>query len=271
MKLLFCLISFLSLSFSSYSQVLLEVEGLIQDQDTILGGDDNATNEIQILSVSMTRDTLHLSNGGFVIIPGISQANHIKDGDGNSYSNIKIGDQIWLKENLKTTKYNDGTPIPNVIGNIEWASLSSPAYCWYDNDITYKTDYGALYNWWVIDSSSNGNKNACPIGYKVPSEQDFIDLATFLGGLPIACQKMKEAGTLHWLAGNTGNNSSGFCAVGTGERNFDGPFDLLLDSNVIWYTHPTTVRYAILPFEFNELFFTDASIESGASIRCIKE
>jgi hypothetical protein len=75
----------------------------------------------------------------------------VKDGDGNLYNVIKIGDQLWMKENLKTTRYNDGSTIPLVIDITTWANLTTPGYCWYNNDkATYGNTYGALYNWYPV-------------------------------------------------------------------------------------------------------------------------
>src|ERR1035437_1170072 len=75
------------------------------------------------------------------------QDNLIKDSDGNIYTSIQIGTQVWMKENLKTTKFNDDTAIPNVTDDTSWGALTTPAYCWYNNDAaTYKATYGALYN-----------------------------------------------------------------------------------------------------------------------------
>ena len=87
----------------------------------------------------------------------------ITDKDGNVYTSVTIGTQVWMVENLKTTKYNDGTPIPNVTDNTEWSNLTTPAYCWYDNDITKKNPYGALYNGYAVRTGK-----LCPTGWHVP-------------------------------------------------------------------------------------------------------
>jgi len=96
----------------------------------------------------------------------------VKDVDGNYYNVKKIGNQLWFKENLKTTKYNDGTNIPQVTLKANWNALSSGAYSWYNNDsVTYKskTNYiGALYNWYAV----NTNK-LCPVGWHVPTDEDW--------------------------------------------------------------------------------------------------
>jgi len=140
--------------------------------------------------------------------------NTIVDGDGNIYTKITIGTQTWLKENLKTTKYNDGTAITNVTNATTWTQLTTPAYCWYNNDAAYKNVYGALYNWYTVDKASNGNKNICPTGYHVPTDAEWTTLTTYLGGESVAGGKMKETGTTHWLTPNTGaTNESGFTAL----------------------------------------------------------
>ena len=100
------------------------------------------------------------------------------DIDGNSYKTIRIGDQLWMVENIKTTKYNDGTSIPNVTDDSEWENMNSDAYCWYDNNASlYKSTYGALYNWYAVDT-----KKLCPIGWHIPSHAEWNTLVDYLGG-----------------------------------------------------------------------------------------
>jgi len=142
----------------------------------------------------------------------------VTDIDGNTYQTIVIGSQVWLVENLKTTKYNDGTAIPLVTGNTEWISLTSPGYCWYENDITYKETYGSLYNWYAVNTGK-----LCPEGWHVPSDAEWTKLTDFLGGENIAGGKLKEAGTAHWDNPNAGaTNESGFTALPGGFRGAQG-------------------------------------------------
>ena len=105
----------------------------------------------------------------------------LTDIDGNKYNTVTIGDQLWMAENLRTTKYNDNTPIPLVTGNSEWTAMSGPGFSWYNNDpASYKTRYGALYNWYTLDDASNGGKNVCPIGWQVPSDEEWTTLSDYL-------------------------------------------------------------------------------------------
>jgi hypothetical protein len=102
----------------------------------------------------------------------------IKDIDGNEYGIVTIGNQIWMAENLRTTKFNDGTPIPLVTNHEAWYKLNSPGYCWYDNDEKkYRDVYGALYNWYAVNTGK-----LCPKGWHVPSDAEWTELITFLGG-----------------------------------------------------------------------------------------
>jgi hypothetical protein len=112
-----------------------------------------------------------------------------KDGDGNLYNVIKIGNQRWLKENLKTTKYNDGTAILNVTDNTTWISLGTGAYCDYANNSANSVTYGRLYNWYAVTSTNP--KNVCPKGWKVPTDSEWTTLTTYLGGESVAGGKIQ--------------------------------------------------------------------------------
>ena len=191
------------------------------------------------------------------------------DSDGNIYNAITIGTQIWLLENLKTTKYNDGTDIPLVTTTASWINLTTPAYCWYNNDAsTYKADYGALYNWYTVNTGK-----ICPIGWHVPIKTEWETLITYVGGVS-AIGKLKETGTAHWINPNEGaTNESGFTAFGGGYRTSVGAFGQLGQSG-IWWAAATNGIYT----GFN-LFLTNYSSQSvyydngksyGHSVRCLK-
>ena len=127
-----------------------------------------------------------------------------------------------MAENLKTTKYRNSDPIPNVTVNTSWAGLTTGAYCWYNNDAsTYKV-YGVLYNWNAVADS----RNIAPVGWHVATDAEWTTLTTYLGGGVVAGGKLKEAGTAHWSTpNNDATNSSGFAALPGGYRDFfDGTF-----------------------------------------------
>ena len=98
--------------------------------------------------------------------------NTVTDKDDNVYHTVTIGTQTWMAENLKTTKYNDGTAIPLVTDSTAWTSLLTPAYCWYNYDATtYKNTYGALYNWYAVNTGK-----LAPIGWHVATDAEWTTL-----------------------------------------------------------------------------------------------
>jgi uncharacterized protein (TIGR02145 family) len=146
--------------------------------------------------------------------------NTVKDVDENVYKTIPIGKQTWMTENLRTTKYNDGTSIPYMADSTN-ILVSDPAYYLYNNDIANKSIYGLLYNWYVVNT-----KKLCPSGWHVPSNDEWTTLAAVLGGENAAGGKLKETSTKHWDSPNTGaTNETGFTALPGGYRSIFGAFD----------------------------------------------
>ena len=138
--------------------------------------------------------------GKFIFMgsPWISYGS-MTDKDGNIYKTILIGTQTWMVENLKTTKYNDGTSIPFVSEPTSWSNLSTPACCWQQNDPARKVTYGVLYNWYTINTGK-----LCPKTWHVPSDSEWTALTDYLGGENVAGGKLKESGFKHWYSPNTG-------------------------------------------------------------------
>jgi uncharacterized protein (TIGR02145 family) len=195
----------------------------------------------------------------------------VTDIEGNSYKTVKIGDQWWMAENLKTTLYNDGSEIPLVTGILVWKGLRSSAYCWYENNISYKNDYGALYNWYVVKTGK-----LCPTGWHVPNNNEWSTLVTYLGGIEVASGKLKETGISHWITPNKGaTNESGFTALPGGRRDYFGVFNYADTIGYWWYgnesypDHPysTSITYN------STFFYEDKYCEYfwGFSVRCVKD
>jgi len=201
-----------------------------------------------------------------------NDAEVIKDGDGNGYTSITIGTQVWLKENLKTTKYNDGVEIPNVTNNSDWGNLTSGAYCWYDNDeATFKNTFGALYNW-----HTTNNGKLCPIGYHIPSDAEWTKLTEYLGGTSIAGGKLKEIGTTHWMTPNTGaTNESSFTALPGGWRSYSGTFNLKAEISYWWsttqYDSPESAYSRSLGHDSNIFYRHGSNKKNGHFVRCLRD
>jgi uncharacterized protein (TIGR02145 family) len=194
------------------------------------------------------------------------------DGDNNNYPVVTIGSQTWMAANLKTTKYRDGsTSIPNVTVNGDWVAQTAPAYCWYNNNsAAYKDIYGALYNWYTV-----GTANLCPTGWHVPNDAEWLVLIDYLGGESVAGGKLKESGTTHWSAPNTGaTNETGFTALPGGYRWSTGAFSDIGGNNPLWSASeylPASAWNRRVYYLYNDIlkYFYDKMI--GFSVRCIKD
>ena len=158
---------------------------------------------------------------------------------------VTIGTQVWTNKNLNISTYSDGTPIPHVSDPNQWGSLTTGAWCYYNNDPANGAIYGKLYNWYAVagiyDAASLNDptlrKQLAPIGWHVPSEAEWTILTDFLGGENVAGGKMKETGTLHWASPNeSANNESGFTGLPGGYRyNWSGPYGLK-NTNGFWWS-----------------------------------
>ena len=195
----------------------------------------------------------------------------ITDIDGNIYHAVVIGTQTWLVENLKTTRYNDGTSTPLVTDFNTWMSLTSDAYCWPENDITNMTPYGAIYNWYAV----NTGKLAIT-GWHVPTDDDWNTLINYAGGASVAGGNLKETGTTYWQPPNTGaTDEFGFSAVPAGYRTTtNGSFVDFTLEGIYWSatTQGGSAARALMQYTSGALDFqhpgSDYSI--GFSVRCVK-
>lgn len=193
------------------------------------------------------------------------------DASGNGYDTVHIGTQIWLKQNLRTTKYNDNTSITNITSATAWTGATSGAYCWYDNSIPTGNLYGALYNWMAANTGK-----LCPTGFHVPSDAEWATLITYLGGATIAGGKMKETGTTHWNSPNQGaTNSSGFTALpGGGRLATDGSFDYKGEIGAWWSSTAASTQDAKGKVLGNSTAAVNTATESkryGCSVRCLMD
>jgi len=208
-------------------------------------------------------------NDPIVIKPAI-----VKDADGNKYSSVKIGTQEWMVENLRTTKYNDGTLIPFLSNDDDWKSASTGAFCIYDSTVVVsdQATYGYLYNWYAVNSDK-----LCPAGWHVPTTNDWNTLVNHLGGEGTAGGKMKKAGTSYWRSPNLGaSNESGFTAIPGGCRwGTNGIFESLQILGNYWVAEDKDSYYAYLfRMEYNTNTASVAGYgtkKNGFSVRCMKD
>ena len=197
--------------------------------------------------------------------------NTVKDIDGNVYHTITIGTQTWMVENLTTSRYRNGDPIPQVTEGAQWISLTSGACCFYDNSSANGDVYGMLYNWHAV----NDPRNLAPEGWHVASREEWNTLISFLGGELVSGGKLKETGTAHWNSPNTGaTDESGFKGLPGGGRSQDGVFNSIGQSGLWWTsTENSTTDARPRGLAYNsELIFSSfwMSKKIGFSVRCIK-
>ena len=198
----------------------------------------------------------------------------VKDVEANTYPTVGIGTQCWMAVNLRTTLYNDGTAIPNEPAGTDWSTLSTPAYCWYNDNAGNANPFGALYNWYAVDTMSNGNKNVCPSGWHVPSQSEADILINYLGGEDVAGIPAKEAGNVHFLSNNeTATNTSGFTAMPAGYRVNTSYYEKGYYAQY-WETTSTSANNAAfmdIEYDGEYIYNANQAKKRGNSIRCIKD
>jgi len=198
----------------------------------------------------------------FVFIVKVNEEN-------KEIKSVKIGNQVWMSENLNVDHYQNGDPIPEVKDDKEWSSLKTGAWSYYNNDPDNQVIYGKLYNWFTI----HDKRSLCPSGWHVPSDADWRVLEAFLGGKEVAGGKIKS--TTVWNSPNTGgSNSSGFSALPGGHRTGDGTYYAIGKTGLFWSSSENDARYAW----FRELYYLNSNVfrnydykQGGFSVRCIKD
>ena len=206
------------------------------------------------------------------------------DIDGNIYKTIKIGEQWWMAENLKVTRYRDGTPIPHIIDKTQWFNHHIAAYCSYNNDDYNHSIYGKLYNWYAIDDP----RGLAPDGWHMPNEEEWKQLEMFLGMSQSDADKqgyrgkyeggkLKEIGTLLWEIPNTGaTNETGFSALPGGCRDKDGNFLFMGQKayfwmSIEWYSGDDYWNNSELSYSSSGIGRSEYTGRGGFSVRCIKD
>jgi uncharacterized protein (TIGR02145 family) len=222
------------------------------------------------IGTSISSDTIHTTTLDEVVT----------DIDGNIYTYVTIGTQQWLRENLRVTRYADGTAIPNLSLDADWVAEDGTAghdgaYCWYNNDNTDKELWGAMYNWYAV----NNAKSLAPAGWRIATDQDVNDLGATIGGMDVAGALLKEAGSAHWDFNSASTDPYQFTAVPNGYRRIDGGFESQLGDahwwsiftpavfrNKFYIDTPTAdlfTNYITQPGFFRERF--------GFGVRCVRD
>jgi uncharacterized protein (TIGR02145 family) len=219
---------------------------------------------------------------------GDPDINTVTDTCGNEYHTVKIGKQEWTVENLRTTKYNDGTPITLDTGTATWGTGTNGKYCWHDNDSTNnKVIFGALYNWHVVNTGK-----LAPAGWRVPDTTDWVKLENYLiahgynwDGTTTGNKIAKSmAARTEWSScgtdGSIGkninrNNSSGFSALTGGFRLFNGTFSIQSSYGYWWSATESDASKAncrFLGYEYDNLVRSNSANKNcGFSVRLVRD
>ncbi len=221
---------------------------------------------------------------GWTPCPGIST---VTDIDANVYNTVQIGSQCWMKENLKTTTYNNGTQIPNIIEADAWQNLTTGAYVWYNNDISWKGPYGALYNWYAAVDVNE----LCPTGWHVPTKDEWATLTGYTGSKTTSngkelrsCRMVNspQGGSCNTIKhprwqeySINGTDDFGFSGLPGGAREyFGGPF-CCVGFYALWWTSTEHSSYdawhLYLYFDFDSVTVTYGEKRNGFSVRCLRD
>jgi len=213
----------------------------------------------------------------FCLLAGTDRlhAQTVTDIDGNVYSTVRIGAQVWMSENLKTTRFRDGTNIPQIPDSVQWSGGTIPGYCWYANAVAYKDIFGALYNWEAVSSGK-----LAPEGWHVATNEDWSNLVNYLGGGTYAGGKLKALGSIdvgdgYWYTPNEGaTNETGFSAQAGGAREFNGAFNYIFSHGYFWTSTAGNEGMAV----YRKLYYNSTDVDSGSlnrpaglSVRCVRD
>jgi uncharacterized protein (TIGR02145 family) len=196
------------------------------------------------------------------------------DIDGNTYQLVTICNQTWMQSNLNVSHYRNGDVIPQVTDPTAWSSLTTGAWCYYNNDTANGTVYGKLYNWYAV----NDPRGLSPLGWHVPTDAEWTNLTGCLGGESLAGGKMKA--TTLWDSPNTGaSNSCGFTSLPGGVRYSNGTFQFkgyssnFWTSTLDWISTLNNTAFYRNNVSVNASVFrgNDGNINNALSVRCVKD
>jgi uncharacterized protein (TIGR02145 family) len=217
----------------------------------------------------------------------------VTDIDGNVYHTVTIGTQTWMVENLKTTRYSNGDSIPNVTDATDWSHIVTPAYCWYDNNVLNKATYGALYNWYTVNTG-----NLAPTGWHIPTDDEWTILENYLiangfnydgttTGDRVSNNKIAKAlaSATGWTSytgeGSVGNtdypakcNATGFTALPGGYRDYDETFVVIGNFGYWWSATEYSTGRAwgrAMGYSYSSVLRYDLGKELGFCVRCVRD
>lgn len=261
--------------------VLEDYMGAISDYRKAIEIDSNYSDAIESLSTAIEYEEFKKEVETFKLdvendnkkkltsksnIPFENSIETVTDIDDNVYKTVQIGNQVWMAENLRVSRYRNGDLIPNVKDGKEWENLENGACCNYDNNPVYDAKYGKLYNWFAVDDE----RGLAPEGWHVPSEEEWDRLINHLGGYEIAGKKLRDSSINEWS-----NNESGFSGLAAGNRNGSiGAFQQF-GSSLDWWS---SIPFDTITAKGRDMFSYGSDVHRfkifkscGVPVRCIKD
>jgi uncharacterized protein (TIGR02145 family) len=202
-----------------------------------------------------------------IITNSVINAEFVKDIDGNKYKIVKIGNKLWMSDNLKVTRFNNGVELLNTKNKSKWSNINKPAWCMYDNSEIYHNITGKIYNGYVV----RNYMQICPTGWHIPDEQDWNELISFFGSSEQASINLRSK--KGWKQLN-GSNSSGMMILPGGVRNLEGNFLGAGNLNVFWSSSPDQtgekIQIRTMDSQKHGLNKKTSSFNNGYYIRCVR-
>ena len=226
-----------------------------------------------IINVNFAFASQHSCGAEGVHNPNLTYGN-MTDQEGNEYKTIVIGNQEWMAENLKTSIYRNGEPIVTNLTDVDWQNsyiTQIAAWSYYNNDSQYECPYGKLYNWYAVADQ----RNLCPVGWHIPTDDELTTLTNYLGGELPAGGKMKSTGTQYWNAPNTdATNESGFSGLPGGYRFSLGGLQNIGNDGFWWSSSAPKIYnawYRYLGYNLGNATRNMSGKPYGFSVRCLRD
>lgn len=197
-------------------------------------------------------------------------AGTVCDADGNIYHTVKIGDQEWTVENLRTSTYNNGDSIPYISYEASWGDTQEGAWCYYNTDTSYLSTYGKMYNWYVVKDS----RKVAPVGWHIPNDAEWLQLINHVGGVGVAGGKLKDQITGWDLPNVAATNEYGLSIRGSGLRSYLGLYQHIRTNGYYWSSSElggNSGKYYRARRTYADFDNSVTQKTSGMAIRCVKD
>jgi uncharacterized protein (TIGR02145 family) len=239
-----------------------------EELEIIQSSQTHSSSSIDLISSNLAISSSVLEVSSVIISSSsLESENNMIDIDGNIYASVRIGEQVWMAENLRATKYSDGTAIPNITNDSAWFSLNTGGWCHYNNEHNYDSPYGKIYNWYAVETEL-----LCPIGWHVPTNVEWTVLTDYLGANGHSGTALKA--TSYWNSNGNGTDDYGWNGLPGGNRFAIGDFLGLGSSGYWWSSSQYSANegwYRHLNYFDGLVYLSHHNKRDGFYVRCLKD